>query len=108
MLRLAALLVALALATPAQSQDKTVKIVLGFPAGATSDLLSRLVADHMRQAIGQKSPKVALPKEVIVSSMSGRPQAFSTVIGPNMAPRAAVAGWPAGTRTALAASVGSS
>ena len=53
MLRFAAMLVALALAAPALSQDKTVKIVLGFPAGATSDLLSRLVADHMRQTLGQ-------------------------------------------------------
>ena len=53
MSRFAAMLVALALSAPALSQDKAVKIVLGFPAGATSDLLSRLVADHMRQAIGQ-------------------------------------------------------
>ena len=53
MLRFAAMLVALALSVPAQAQDKTVKIVLGFPAGATSDLLSRLVADHMRQTLGQ-------------------------------------------------------
>ncbi|MGH8704383.1 MAG: Bug family tripartite tricarboxylate transporter substrate binding protein [Burkholderiales bacterium] len=53
MLRLAALFVAIALAAPAAAQDKALKIVLGFPAGATSDLLSRLVADHMRQSLGQ-------------------------------------------------------
>lgn len=53
MFRLAALFVALALAAPAAAQDKALKIVLGFPAGATSDLLSRLVADHMRQSLGQ-------------------------------------------------------
>ena len=53
MFRFSAMLVALALAVPVHAQDKPVKIVLGFPAGATSDLLSRLVADHMRQTIGQ-------------------------------------------------------
>ena len=53
MFRYAAMLVAFALAAPVHAQDKAVKIVLGFPAGATSDLLSRLVADHMRQTIGQ-------------------------------------------------------
>ena len=53
MFRFAVMLVALALAVPLHAQDKTVKIVLGFPAGATSDLLSRIVADHMRNTIGQ-------------------------------------------------------
>jgi tripartite-type tricarboxylate transporter receptor subunit TctC len=28
-------------------------MVLGFPAGATADILTRLVADHMRQTLGQ-------------------------------------------------------
>jgi tripartite-type tricarboxylate transporter receptor subunit TctC len=53
MLRFAALLITLVVATPVVAQDKAVKIVLGFPAGATSDLLSRIVAEHMRQALGQ-------------------------------------------------------
>lgn len=53
MCRFATMLVALALAVPVHAQDKAVKIVLGFPAGATSDLLSRIVADHMRQTLGQ-------------------------------------------------------
>ena len=53
MFRFAALFLALALAASASAQEKTVKIVLGFPAGATSDLLSRLVAEHMRQTLGQ-------------------------------------------------------
>lgn len=53
MLRFAALVLVFVLAAPALAQDKAVKIVLGFPAGATSDLLTRLVADHMRQTLGQ-------------------------------------------------------
>lgn len=49
------LLVALAFAfsTTLAAQEGSVRIVLGFPAGATSDLLSRLVADHMRQTLNQ-------------------------------------------------------
>jgi len=41
------------LAFQAAAQQGTVRIVLGFPAGATSDILSRLVADHMRRSLGQ-------------------------------------------------------
>ena len=42
-----------ALSFNASAQEGTIKIVLGFPAGATSDILSRVVADHMRQSLGQ-------------------------------------------------------
>ena len=38
---------------PAGAQESAVRIVFGFPAGATGDILSRLVADHMRQALGR-------------------------------------------------------
>jgi tripartite-type tricarboxylate transporter receptor subunit TctC len=48
------LLFVLALAAqPALAQEGVVRIVLGFPAGATSDLLSRLVAEHMRGTLGR-------------------------------------------------------
>ncbi len=53
MLRLAALIVALALALPAAAQDKTLRIVLGYPPGASSDILTRLLADRMRVLLGQ-------------------------------------------------------
>jgi tripartite-type tricarboxylate transporter receptor subunit TctC len=42
-----------AAAIPAGAQDRAIKIVLGYPPGATSDTLSRLVAEKMRQALGQ-------------------------------------------------------
>ena len=35
------------------AQEGTVRIVLGFPAGASSDLLTRLLADHMRGSLNQ-------------------------------------------------------
>jgi tripartite-type tricarboxylate transporter receptor subunit TctC len=37
----------------AAAQEGTIRIVLGFPAGASSDLLTRLLADHMRATLGQ-------------------------------------------------------
>ncbi|MBS0336852.1 MAG: tripartite tricarboxylate transporter substrate binding protein [Proteobacteria bacterium] len=35
------------------AQDKTLRIVLGYPPGASSDILSRLLADRMRPLLGQ-------------------------------------------------------
>ncbi|MEO8203888.1 MAG: tripartite tricarboxylate transporter substrate-binding protein [Betaproteobacteria bacterium] len=48
---LAALLACLACTVFAQ--DKTLRIVLGYPPGASSDTLTRLLADRMRPLIGQ-------------------------------------------------------
>ena len=42
-----------AAALPAGAQDRVIKIVLGYPPGATSDTLSRLPAEKMRQNLGQ-------------------------------------------------------
>jgi tripartite-type tricarboxylate transporter receptor subunit TctC len=36
----------------AQAQDKTLKLVLGYPPGASSDVLTRLLADRMRGPLG--------------------------------------------------------
>jgi tripartite-type tricarboxylate transporter receptor subunit TctC len=40
-------------AQPAAAQEGVLRIVLGYPAGATSDILSRLVAEHMRGTLGR-------------------------------------------------------
>ena len=40
-------------APPALAQEGVLRIVLGSPAGATSDILSRLVAEHMRGTLGR-------------------------------------------------------
>ena len=53
MSRFAALLLAAAFALPAAAQDKTIKILVGFPAGAGLDTMTRLVADRMRVSLGQ-------------------------------------------------------
>jgi len=51
-MRMLAFLLALTLSLPAGAQDKTLKFVLGYPPGASSDLLTRLLADKMRPALG--------------------------------------------------------
>jgi tripartite-type tricarboxylate transporter receptor subunit TctC len=47
---------ALAVATPAAAQDrfdKPIKILVGFAAGGTADLIARVVADKMKDSLGQ-------------------------------------------------------
>jgi tripartite-type tricarboxylate transporter receptor subunit TctC len=51
--RLLATIALVSFSALAAAQDGSVRMVLGFPAGATSDILSRLVADNMRQTLGQ-------------------------------------------------------
>jgi len=51
--RLLATIALASFAALASAQDGSVRMVLGFPAGATSDILSRLVAENMRQTLGQ-------------------------------------------------------
>ena len=53
MLRILLVTAIFAAALPAGAQDRAIKIVLGYPPGATSDTLARLVAEKMRQALGQ-------------------------------------------------------
>ena len=49
---IAAIAIALAGSDPASAQDKTLKFVLGYPPGASSDILTRLLAEKMRVSLG--------------------------------------------------------
>lgn len=51
-MRLIVLLVAALIGTGAAAQDKTLKIVLGYPPGASSDVLTRLLAEKMHASLG--------------------------------------------------------
>ena len=53
MLRIHALLLALALALPAAAQDRGIRILVGFPAGASLDTMTRLIAERMRVTLNQ-------------------------------------------------------
>ena len=50
-----ALAIALPAAFPASAQDKTLRFVLGYPPGASSDLLTRILADKMRGPLGMNT-----------------------------------------------------
>ena len=52
---LAALAMALSVPFAASAQDKTLRFVLGYPPGASSDLLTRLLADRMRGPLGMNT-----------------------------------------------------
>src|SRR5512134_3860754 len=49
---IATLLVALPAAFPATAQDKSIRFLLAYPPGASSDILTRLLADKMRASLG--------------------------------------------------------
>ncbi len=53
MKRIAATLVALTLALPAAAQEGTIKFLVGFPAGAGLDTMTRMIAEKMRVSLGQ-------------------------------------------------------
>ncbi len=48
---LAAILLAAALAGPVRAEDKPLHIILGFPPGASSDIVTRLIADKMHASL---------------------------------------------------------
>jgi tripartite-type tricarboxylate transporter receptor subunit TctC len=52
-MRIAILIAALLLSANAAAQEKTIKFLVGFPAGAGLDSMTRLVADKMRVRLGQ-------------------------------------------------------
>ena len=49
----ALVLVALLFSSGLNAQEGTIRIILGFPVGASSDLLTRLLADHLRGTLNQ-------------------------------------------------------
>jgi tripartite-type tricarboxylate transporter receptor subunit TctC len=52
-LRLFVIVLLLAVSQSGFAQEGAIRIVLGFPAGASSDLLTRLLAEHLRAALAQ-------------------------------------------------------
>ena len=84
----AALIVAARVSAQAAWPDKPVRIVVGFPAGGASDVLTRMLADKLQAALGQS---------FVVENRTGA--------GGNIA-MAAVAGAPPDGSTAVSATIG--
>ena len=51
-MRFIVLIASLLIALPAAAQDKTLRFLLAYPPGASSDILTRLLADKMRASLG--------------------------------------------------------
>jgi tripartite-type tricarboxylate transporter receptor subunit TctC len=52
-MRTAILIAALLCALPAAAQDRAIRFLLAYPPGASSDVLTRMLADRMRASLGQ-------------------------------------------------------
>jgi tripartite-type tricarboxylate transporter receptor subunit TctC len=52
-MRAVVLIATLLFSLPAAAQDKTIRFLLAYPPGASSDILTRLLADKMRVSLGQ-------------------------------------------------------
>lgn len=77
MSRISALFLALLLAMPAAAQDRPIRLLLAYPPGASSDILSRLLADKMRISLGQS---------VVVENRPGAAGIVGTEAAKNAAP----------------------
>jgi len=71
------LIALLALALPAAAQDRTLRIIYGYPPGSIGDVLTRLLADGMREPLGMN---------VIVENKPGAAGIVGTEAVKNAAP----------------------
>ena len=76
-MRITVLLLSLALALPAAAQERTLRIIYGYPPGSVGDVLTRLVADGMRGPLGMN---------VIVENKPGAAGIVGTDAAKNAAP----------------------
>jgi tripartite-type tricarboxylate transporter receptor subunit TctC len=72
-----ALFLSLSLSLSAAAQDKTLKFVLAYPPGASSDVLTRLLAEKMRPALGMNT---------VVENRTGAAGIVGTEAAKNAAP----------------------
>jgi len=76
-MRILAMIASLLLALPAAAQERTLKIIYGYPPGSVGDVLTRLVADGMRGPLGMN---------VIVDNKPGAAGIVGTDAAKNAAP----------------------
>ena len=55
LMRIAVLIASLLIALPAAAQDRAIRFLLAYPPGASSDILTRLLAEKMRVSLGQST-----------------------------------------------------
>ncbi|HXJ08340.1 MAG TPA: tripartite tricarboxylate transporter substrate-binding protein [Burkholderiales bacterium] len=91
MKKLAALLFCI-VATVSHAQDRTLHLVLGYPPGASSDILARLLADRMRGPLGMNvvvENRAGAGGIVATEGMKNSPPDGSTILLSPLAPMVA-------------------
>ena len=88
-MRALAFLLALIVALPVAAQDRTLKIVFGYPPGSVGDLLTRLVAEGMRAPLGVNvvvENKMGAVGIIATDSVKNTPPDGSTLLLTPLAP----------------------
>jgi tripartite-type tricarboxylate transporter receptor subunit TctC len=89
MFRLIAIGAALLVALPAAAQDRTLRIMVGFPAGASLDTMTRLVADKMKDSLGHPvivENKVGAGGRIAMDALKAAPNDGSVIVMTPLAP----------------------
>lgn len=79
----AALAVAVMLSTPSLAQERTVRILVGFPPGGTTDILARLLAERLRAPLGQNvivENKPGAVASIAAAEVKGAPADGTTLL----------------------------
>lgn len=79
----ATLAVAVLLSTPSLAQERTVRILVGFPPGGTTDILARLLAERLRAPLGQNvivENKPGAVASIAAAEVKGAPADGSTLL----------------------------
>src|SRR4030088_1899119 len=99
--RLLAAVLALGLATSARAQDysaRAITVIVPFAAGGPTDIVARIVRDHMSKTLGQQ---LVIENVVgaggttgVTRAMRGASDAYTIVMGPTARLRAPIALYP--------------
>ena len=79
----AALAAAVLLATPSLAQERTMRILVGFPPGGTTDILARLLAERLRAPLGHNvivENKPGAVASIAAAEVKGAPADGATLL----------------------------
>ena len=83
MLRIALVVAAFAVAATAAAQERSVKFLVGFPAGASLDTMTRLIAERMRVTLNQPvlvENRPGAAGQIVMNALKAAPPDGSTLV----------------------------
>jgi tripartite-type tricarboxylate transporter receptor subunit TctC len=87
--RLLALTLAALLSLPAAGQDRTLRLMVGFPAGASLDTMTRIIAEKMKASLGHPvivENKVGAGGRIVMDALKAAPNDGSVIVMTPLAP----------------------